>query len=293
MATNGITPLHLAALGGDTDCAEATRLLLAAGANPNAAQQGGWTPLHIAAEHGDIEVVRLLIAAPSRVNAVSESGRSPLFQAAAFGHATVAEELIRAKAELECKDALGETPLLIAALNGNAEVCRVLLQAGAPFDTQDESGETALGAALKLADVRTAKVLVNAGADYPTNASAADDRFHVAIYQKVLADKQAAEGAHDDARASYSTALASFTTVRKDFADQVEANIKKTKRKIFWANAGVDCCSSGGKRSAGGIVQAFLPANRANQRLAWRQLSGELLRQIQHPDESISAPAQR
>lgn len=37
------------------------QLLLQYGAEPNAQQQGGYTPLHAAAKHGDIEIVRLLL----------------------------------------------------------------------------------------------------------------------------------------------------------------------------------------------------------------------------------------
>lgn len=54
-----VQALHSAVAGRN---AEAVRLLLEAGADPNAEQHGGWTPLMAAEEHGDQPVIELLIA---------------------------------------------------------------------------------------------------------------------------------------------------------------------------------------------------------------------------------------
>ena len=53
-----VQPLHSAVAGRDL---ESVRLLLAAGADPDARQHGGWTPLMAARQHGDTEVERLLL----------------------------------------------------------------------------------------------------------------------------------------------------------------------------------------------------------------------------------------
>ena len=49
------TPLHAAAAGRSV---EAARLLMERGASANARQNGGWTPLHAAAQSGDTELAR-------------------------------------------------------------------------------------------------------------------------------------------------------------------------------------------------------------------------------------------
>jgi hypothetical protein len=54
---NDITPLHLAAIGGDADVA---RLLLEHGADPDIIAIGGMTPLDVARERGHEEVARVI-----------------------------------------------------------------------------------------------------------------------------------------------------------------------------------------------------------------------------------------
>ena len=53
-----VQALHSAVAGRDI---ESVRLLLAAGADPDARQHGGWTPLMAARQHGDTAIERLLL----------------------------------------------------------------------------------------------------------------------------------------------------------------------------------------------------------------------------------------
>jgi ankyrin repeat protein len=55
---------------------DVVRILLDAGANPNARQSAGWTPLHAAAMNGDLTSVELLLASGADPTATSEEGRS-------------------------------------------------------------------------------------------------------------------------------------------------------------------------------------------------------------------------
>jgi ankyrin repeat protein len=78
------TPLHSAASGRHVDVVE---ILLAAGADPNARQSGGWTPLHSGAHNGDVATVALMITAGADLEAVNDDGASVLALARESGDA--------------------------------------------------------------------------------------------------------------------------------------------------------------------------------------------------------------
>ncbi|HWO00163.1 MAG TPA: ankyrin repeat domain-containing protein [Blastocatellia bacterium] len=78
----GRTPLIEAAFGGHVDTLSA---LLGAGADPNARDADGWTPLMEAASKGRLDVVRRLLAAAADVNASDRDGRTAV-EVVARGH---------------------------------------------------------------------------------------------------------------------------------------------------------------------------------------------------------------
>lgn len=63
------------------------QILLDAGANPNARQSAGWSPLHSAARNGDVESVRSLLEAGADPSATNDEGRSVLDLATEKGDA--------------------------------------------------------------------------------------------------------------------------------------------------------------------------------------------------------------
>jgi len=72
---DGDTPLHVAALNGYKEVAE---ILIAKSADVNAMSRGGRTPLHIAAWLGHRETVKTLIAGGADANAKGDDGKTPL-----------------------------------------------------------------------------------------------------------------------------------------------------------------------------------------------------------------------
>ncbi|MEO8290047.1 MAG: ankyrin repeat domain-containing protein [Gaiellaceae bacterium] len=68
-----VQPLHSAAATGRVECAQ---LLLAAGADVNARQAGGFTPLHSAAQSGNEELTQVLLDAGADPAAKTDDGKT-------------------------------------------------------------------------------------------------------------------------------------------------------------------------------------------------------------------------
>ena len=107
-AHNNLSHLHVAAWKNDM---VAARWLIAKGAEVNAENNNGWTPLGYAAEENAAAVAKLLIDNGAEVNAKTEYGTTPLHVAAYHNAAEVAKLLIANGAEVNAKDEDGETPL--------------------------------------------------------------------------------------------------------------------------------------------------------------------------------------
>ncbi len=91
----------------------------------------------------DAKEVRRLIAAGANVNAPDKDGNTPLIEAARRGHLSVVECLIEAESDTKGTDRDGKTALIEAAANGNLKVVYRLLEAGADKDARDANNRTA------------------------------------------------------------------------------------------------------------------------------------------------------
>ena len=98
---------------------EAVKRQLAAGANVNAPNTDGVTPLVFAADEGHKEIVEILIANGADVNTRDKYKGTPLLRAASGGHKEIAELLIAAGANVSAISDGGITPLYIATEPGN------------------------------------------------------------------------------------------------------------------------------------------------------------------------------
>ena len=130
-----VVPLHLAALNASATAAD---VLLRGGADPNHARPSGETVLMTAARTGNADLVRALLAAGADVDANSHfRGQSALMWAAAEGQADTAQVLIDHGADVHAHSLYGATPLLLAARHGDVDTARLLLQAGADINAAE------------------------------------------------------------------------------------------------------------------------------------------------------------
>ena len=157
----GSTLLHHATAFGTVD---AMTFLLDAGADVNAKNRRGSTPLHWAIR--DQAKVRLLLARGAAINARQVEGRTPLYQAASLGDGTEMMRLLLSKgADPNIALANGRTPLMAVADHGDVEAITLLLDAKAPVDTKNGAGETALILAAGDGNPRAVQLLLDRGAD--------------------------------------------------------------------------------------------------------------------------------
>lgn len=81
---------------------------------------------------GNTDMVKSLLSSPGAdVNATDERGNTPLLEAARYGHEDICRVLIAAGADIKAKDKDGKTALMLAIQNNHDDVVRVLKQAGA------------------------------------------------------------------------------------------------------------------------------------------------------------------
>ena len=170
--------LHLAIEGGHYP---AVRLLLERGADANAVDADGDTPLMVAADARDDPLMGVeLIGAGADVNAsradgwtalvaapdaVDDAGRSALLLAAEDGSLESVEALLRNGADPNRRAANGETCLGRAVIGAHANVAARLLAAGADVDAPAANGQTPLIIAVRTGNVATVELLLEAGAD--------------------------------------------------------------------------------------------------------------------------------
>jgi ankyrin repeat protein len=145
--------------------ADAVRALIQKGANVNAAEADGTTPLHWAAHRDDLAAADLLIRAGARVNAANDLGATPLWAASLNGNPAMVRRLLEAGAKPDAALLAGETPVMVASRAGHAAVVEQLVAKGANLNARAARGQTALMWAVSQRHPAVVRVLLAHGAD--------------------------------------------------------------------------------------------------------------------------------
>ena len=183
----------IAGSAAEPDRTEIAFALLQDGADPNAKDSNGMSPLAYAAFRGDIEMVKALLEKGADVSSKDKNGNTPLLAAcmkdnedisrllmengADFGitkplspavvqgSTWLVKALLEKGADVNEKSARdGVTALMYAARLGHKEIVSILLENGADVNATDRLGRTALAHASKTGQTGVIKMLKEAGA---------------------------------------------------------------------------------------------------------------------------------
>ena len=152
--SDGETPLAIASGRGNLKVAT---VLLAEGANITAKSVTGRTPLHFAAQSGHLHVVTLLTKRGAQMNAKDNAGYLALHYAAKYGHLEVATFLYHGKTDLL---------LHLTAMMGNTDSTALLLKQGkTDVNKRDDDGMVPLHHAATHGHTDLVSLLLWNGAD--------------------------------------------------------------------------------------------------------------------------------
>lgn len=188
-AKDGRTPLHMALSLGVKGFSIAKRLLQSdlseATDYAQAKAKDEATPLHIAAEHGPSEAIELLLGLGADVNALDDFGQTPLLISIYKKKWEIAELLIKGDADVDADEREGYAPLLGAVIGGSDRIVQLLLKAKVDVDAFDEDGYSPLHLAVSQHELNILQQLLKAGAHIDAVSEAGNQTpLHIAVRNK-------------------------------------------------------------------------------------------------------------
>ncbi len=136
-------------------------------ASLTASAEGGVleSQLREAAERGNAAQVKTLLDQGANIEARDKQGRTPLLLATHGNRIEAAAVLIEAGADVNAKDSIDDSPYLYAGARGLNQILQLTLSHGADLKSTNRYGGTALIPAAERGHVETVRTLIEAGVD--------------------------------------------------------------------------------------------------------------------------------
>ncbi len=158
VARNRTTPMHLAAA---VQNPEYCKKLLEKGANIDAKDSEGHSPLSLSIRHNTLPVFDVLIKSCASRQLPNNEGLSQIHLAAMYGNIAIARRLLQEGVHVNSVDRLGKTALHYAAFRrGSEKILSLLISNGANPELKDHEGNTAFDYAIKSSDYRVCRELI-------------------------------------------------------------------------------------------------------------------------------------
>jgi len=175
----GQRPLHVAAKMG-APCMPIVEYLLDKEAEVQAKDKDpGYTPLHLAAVHGHMEIAEALVHKQAQVDTTDNLGITPLHSASAGGHANVVKFLMEQGSDIQALTADEAKPIHMAASVGHKSVVELLIALGAEVHG-DQKGSVPIQQAALGGHVAVVSSLVDKKADIHVKTGQGFNLVHVA-----------------------------------------------------------------------------------------------------------------
>ncbi|VUC26312.1 unnamed protein product [Clonostachys rosea] len=173
---DGVTPIHRAA---EVDRDDKTiKLLIDRGADISAENNRGETALGIGIMIQPLEVIELLLKKGANPNSLTRFRSTVLLEAVRLFPLGHAELLLRYGADPNMGDKTGHLPLFRAANMNKVALLEVLVKSGAKMDAVDSTGEDALANAVWTGAVEAAEWLLKNGANVNSRDTAREPVLH-------------------------------------------------------------------------------------------------------------------
>ena len=161
--SKGLTPLIVASSRGQNIVAGC---LLAFQANPDLSDDKQGRPLDRACQEGHVDVVRLRLERGARLETTSNDGRAtPLITACANGRRDMLMLLLERGADIEARDRNYHSGLYFAVYYNHEDIVQILLDRGADVNARAQDGDTILHCAASKGNIEIIQILLDRGAN--------------------------------------------------------------------------------------------------------------------------------